>query len=181
MNKKLILTTERLILRPFETKDYSDFQEYITDDKVNKYLGILTPKDSKILKLLFNSNINNPLCWAMELKDTKKVIGDFHFDNIVENYLAHIGFAVNSYYHKKGYGSEAAAEIIKFGILKLNFGKIRAISLIQNTASIKLLKKLNFEKEALIYDYDFGGTLGNVFYFSLNCEIYRKLITNIKF
>ncbi|MCI8805918.1 MAG: GNAT family N-acetyltransferase [Clostridiales bacterium] len=173
MKTKLILNTKRLILRPFDIKDYSDFQEYITDNKVNKYLGISTPINPEVIKLLFNSNINNPLCWAMELKSSGKVIGDFHLDNIVENYLAHIGFAINSLYHKQGYGSEAAAEIVKFGITKLNLGKIRAISLIQNIASIKLLEKLYFEKEALIYDYDFGGTLGDVFYFSINHDKYN--------
>ncbi len=173
MKTKLILTTKRLILRPFDIKDFSDFHEYIIDNKVNKLLGISTTINSEIIKSLFNSNINNPLCWAMELKNSKKVIGDFHFDNIVENYLAHIGFAINSSYHKQGYGSEAASEIIKFGMTKLNLGKIRAITLIQNTASIKLLEKLNFEKEALIYDYDFGGALGDVFYFSISYDKYN--------
>lgn len=170
MNKKLILETERLILRPFEKKDYSDFYEYIADPKINKYLGILTPENSETSKMLFEANLKNPFCWALELKSTKKIIGDFHFDNIVENYLAHLGFALNFVYHRQGYGFEAAYKIIKFGINILNIRRIRAVSLIQNKSSVKLLEKLNFEKEALIYEYDFGGTIGDVFFFSITYD-----------
>ncbi len=175
MDKKLTLETKRLILRSFKSKDYSDFYEYISDSKVNKYLGISHAKNSELLKSLFKSNLNNPFCWALELKSTKKVIGDFHFDNIVENYLAHFGFALNSVYHNQKYGFEAAHKIIDFGINTLNIGRIRAISLIQNKASIKLLEKLNFEKEALIYEYDFGGVIGDVFFFSIT---YDKFLQN---
>jgi len=166
MSNKIVLSTERLILRPFEDKDFSDFCEYISDRRVNKGLGILNPESLNVKEKLFKINLENPLCWAMELKNSKKVIGDFHFDNIVENYLAHFGFAVNYDYQKKGYAFEASEKIVGFGNDILNFGRIRAISLIQNTASIKLLEKLGFEKEALIYEYDFGGILGDVFYFS---------------
>lgn len=167
MKNNFIFETERLLLRRFKEDDYQDFCEYISDKKVNQYLGILFPIDSEILKNLFEINIKNPFCWAIELKSTNKVIGDFHFDNIVENYLAHFGFALNSKYHKNGYGYEAAKEIINFGLNILNFGRIRAISLIQNKSSIALLEKLGFNKEALIYEYDFGGSIGDVFYFSI--------------
>lgn len=166
MNKNLIFETNRMILRPFESKDYSDFCEYLSDSRVNKHLGIALPINSKTLKPFFKGNLNNPLCWALELKETKKVIGDFHFDNIVEEYLAHFGFALNYNYQKQGYGYEAASKIISFGINVLDFKRIRAVSLIQNTASIKLLEKLGFKKEALIYEYDFGGTIGDVFFLS---------------
>lgn len=166
MNNKIILSTKRLILRPFEEKDYEDFCEYISDKRVNRYLGILSVESKNVIDSLFKTNLENPVCWALELRNSHKVIGDFHYDNIVENYLAHFGFALNYNYGKEGYAFEAAQKIIEFGFDVLNFGRIRAISLIQNTASIKLLEKLGFEKEALIYECDFGGMLGDVFYFS---------------
>ncbi len=166
MSNKIVLSTERLILRPFEDRDFYEFCEYISDNRVNRGLGILNPESLNTKEKLFKANIENPLCWAVELRNSKKIIGDFHFDNIVENYLAHFGFALNYDYQKKGYAFEASERIVEFGQEVLNFGRIRAISLIQNIASIKLLEKLGFEKEALIYDYDFGGMIGDVFYLS---------------
>jgi len=170
MYNKKIIETKRLILRTFEEEDYSDFCEYISDYRVNKYLGISKIQNPKTFEELFKANMMNPFCWAAELKDSKKVIGDFHFDNIVENYLAHYGFALNYKYQKQGYGFEASEKIISFALNVLDFKRIRAISLIYNKSSINLLEKLGFEREALIYEYDFGGTIRDVFYFSkINC------------
>ena len=162
----LQLTTERLLLRNFKNSDFSDFREYITDYRVNKNLGIQNPESEETINHLFKTNLENPFCWAVILKKSNKVIGDFHFDNIVENRLAHFGFAMNYNYQRQGYGFEASKKIIEFGFDEMGLGRIRAISLAHNIASINLLKKLDFDEEALIYEYDFAGTLGDVFYFS---------------
>ena len=166
MGKKIILSTKRLKLRPFEEKDYNDFCEYISDFRVNQNLGILSPTNPNTLTKLFETNLKNPLCWALEPNNSNKIIGDIHFDNIVENYLGHLGFALNFNYQNNGYAFEAAQKIIDFGFDIVNLQRIRAVSLTCNTPSIKLLKKLDFQEEALIYEYDFGGTIGDVFFFS---------------
>lgn len=170
--KKVFFETERLILRPFEKKDFFDFKEYFFDERVNKYLGVLMPEREDIADRIFNDNLNSFTSWAVELKENRKVIGDFHFDNIIGGYLAHFGFALNFDYHKEGYAFEASDKIIRYAFDELNFGRIRAAVLFQNISSLKLLEKLGFEKEALLYEFDFGGKIENVFFLSKINEMF---------
>ncbi len=166
MSQKIIFNTERLKIRPFEENDYDDFCEYISDFRVNEHLGILNLTSFETFEQLFETNLKNPFCWALELNNSNKVIGDFHFDNIVDGYLAHCGYALNFNYQNKGYAFEASKKIIEFGFDIVNFQRIRAVVSVYNIPSIKFLEKLGFQKEAVIYEYDFGGTIQDVFFFS---------------
>lgn len=161
-----VFNLDRIILRPFKESDLMDYHEYISDNNVTKYLGGHYKGDLDTVKKMLDININDNYVWAVELKDNGKVIGDCHFGNIVCDYLANIGYAFNRNYWGMGYAQEALEKIIQYGFDELDFGRIRAVVLFYNKKSNKLLEKLGFNKEALIYDYDFAGRIEDVFYYS---------------
>jgi len=61
-----------------------------------------------------------------------------------------IGFAFLPQYERKGYGFESASAILQYGVEKLNFDVVLAITSQDNESSGKLLKKLGFNYDRLI-------------------------------
>ena len=61
-----------------------------------------------------------------------------------------IGFAFLPQYEGKGYGFESASAILRYGVEKLNFDVVLAITSQDNEISGKLLKKLGFNYDRLI-------------------------------
>lgn len=175
-----ILETDRLILRPYKETDFEDFCEYFLDKEINSKLGIPFPsKESEAWRIL-KGNIKDKLVWAIELKETGKVIGDCHFGNTVNGFLAHIGYVLNKEYQRKGYAFEAVSKIIEYASRELGFKRIRAISLFRNRRSVKLLERLGFEKEALIYEAEFCGRIEDVVYYSRIFKLNEEEILRVR-
>ena len=61
-----------------------------------------------------------------------------------------IGFAFLPQYERKGYGFESANAILRYGVEKLSFDRVLAITSQDNESSSKLLGKLGFNYDRLI-------------------------------
>ncbi len=129
---KTCIETDRLILRNFEDGDFNDFCEYFCDESLNGLMAGRIYTDEKSVRLLFNANLQDKYCFAIELKEEKKVIGEVHFANIISCYLAHIGFVVNKNYRKCGYCAEAVSTLVKYAFDSLGFGRIRGVCHLKN-------------------------------------------------
>ena len=60
------------------------------------------------------------------------------------------GYRYNPSVWGKGIGFEVAKLVLKFGIKDLKFQKIYALSHIENYGSIRILEKLNFERQDMV-------------------------------
>jgi ribosomal-protein-alanine N-acetyltransferase len=63
---------------------------------------------------------------------------------------AEIGFELHPSYQKKGYMTEATAEILEFGFNDLHLNCINAFTQIKNRPAINLLKNFKFELRQII-------------------------------
>ena len=61
-----------------------------------------------------------------------------------------IGFAFLPQYERKGYGFESASAVLRYGVERLNFDVVLAITSQDNESSGKLLEKLGFNYDRLI-------------------------------
>jgi ribosomal-protein-alanine N-acetyltransferase len=166
------IKTPRMILRNFISTDINDFMEYFSDPEISKLLGGFSSFEKNDTEFIFRANLSNSYCFAVEIDiddGQKKVIGDVHFGNIVNSYLAHIGYVFNKKFWGRGFAAEAVNAVCKYGFETLDFGRIRALTQISNMRSQRLLERCGFEKEALVYEADFGGRVDDVFYYS-RCE-----------
>lgn len=166
-----VLETDRLILRKFEKSDFNDFCEYFLDKSINKNLGIFNVEQKEVYEKIFNSNINNKYVWGIQLKENGKIIGDCHFGQIVDGYLANVGFVLNKKYWGNGFAFEAVSKVIEYGFDNIGLGRIRATVLLRNKKSVNLLEKLGFQREALIYEFDIGNIIADILIFSKTDDI----------
>lgn len=149
------LQTERLILIPFTTQicqnlihnDFSDLQN------MGLKKGINWPDDDvleTLPKIINNlSLVKAPTgfeSWMIIKNKTLEIIGDLGFKGYnYDKENIDIGYGIIKEERGKGYAEEATKALIKWAFTEDIVKEITARCLIDNTSSIKLLKKLNFD------------------------------------
>jgi ribosomal-protein-alanine N-acetyltransferase len=143
-----ILETERLILRKFSYDDWKELYEYLSQETVVKYepYEVYTEEECK-KEAIYRSQ--QDAFWAVCLKENNKLVGNIYFqEQEPEEFLTwEMGYVFNPTYYGKGYATEGCREILDYGFKQLNARRIVAMCNPENTASWKLLERLNMRRE----------------------------------
>ncbi|MDR2182632.1 MAG: GNAT family N-acetyltransferase [Clostridiales bacterium] len=160
--------TERLILRKIHTDDFNAFAEYYGHPAVAESLFGHPDIDKATIADAFDFNMGLEICFSIVLKSTGKVIGNIHFVNITEHYLAEVGYILHPDHWGLGLMTEALAAAVNFALddYGLGLAKIRAATAMDNMPSVRLLERLGFTHEATLRDAAYGGRVADVGYFS---------------
>lgn len=148
--------TKRLILKEWKKEDRNELVKKLNNLNISKWLLVVpypyTKKDadwwinhcSKNQKKKKKENY----AFAIELKEERKIIGGVSLDNINEfQGKASLGYWVAELYWRKGYGSEALNELLKFAFNKLRLRRLEADIFAGNLSSGKLLEKFGAKLE----------------------------------
>ncbi|MFN0274968.1 MAG: GNAT family N-acetyltransferase [Chitinophagales bacterium] len=149
-----ILTTDRLILRRITRDDAPEMFLMRSNPEVMKYINRPLQKSLEdtfqhidmITKLL---DENEGINWGITLKGSEKIVGSilvFSFKK--EHYRAEIGYILMEEFHKKGIMHEAMQAVLKFAFETLQLHSLEANVNPDNFASIALLEKNDFIREA---------------------------------
>ena len=143
---KKIIETDRLILRELNTNDSVHFYNLNNDPEVLKYTGD-APFSSiadaeKFLTNYRDYQINGFGRWAVILKETNSFIG-WNGLKLNEENLIDIGFRFFKKEWGKGYATESAKAVIKYGFESLNLNEIIGRASKNNIPSIKVLERIN--------------------------------------
>ncbi len=153
------LETKRLILRDWDKKDINALIEGLNNLNVTRWLAFApfpyTKKDAEKwinhCKNISNKGKNKDSYeFAIELKSEKKVIGGITLSKInLSQGTAGGGIWLNEKYQRKGYGSEAFGERLKFAFEKLKLRRIDNGYFKGNEASFKMQQKFGYKLEGL--------------------------------
>ena len=154
MKHSLELNTKRLTLRPLTILDAEDLYKYRSDAETNQYQGWIpkTIDDAKKFIYKIAENIDEYDTWyqiAIISKTNGELIGDIgiHFFD-VDRYQVEIGCTLAKTYHGKGIAIEALKAIIEYLFVYLYKQRITCSIDPHNLASIKMVERLGFRKEA---------------------------------
>lgn len=159
---KVIIETERLILREFTIDDAPAVYEFGSNTSVQKYTGdeLLSSIDraANIIKnvVLKDYKKYGYGRWAVMFKPDNKIIGFAGLKYLPEIGETDIGFRFLPEYWGKGIATEASIEIIKYGFENLDIERIIGIAMPENIASCKVLEKVGL-KLYKIAEYDGDG------------------------
>ncbi len=102
--------------------------------------------------------------WAVCLKESGKLIGNLYFKQQEPNegLTWELGYVFNPAYYGRGYATEAARRILRYGFEQLNAHRVIAMCNPDNTKSWKLLERLNMRREShliqnIFFKYDVQG------------------------
>jgi len=152
------LTTERLVLRKLKVSDAEDMFEYSRLPEVTKYLTWRPHPNinytEEYLRYISTRYATGDFYdWAVTLKENGKMIGTCGFTRFdLPNNSAEIGYVLNPEYHGKGYATEAASEVMRFGFDELGLHRIEAKHMIENKASHRVMEKLGMTEEGTFRD-----------------------------
>ena len=141
---KTIFKTQRLHIRRLEIEDVSLFYEMMRDPVVMKPVPakILSQSvsEQKLNELMTEDIDHDTRIWCITEKGKKKLIGICGFLKNDEG-NEEIAYRFLSKYWAKGFGTEIAQGLIKYGFTVIKAEKITADVNIENMKSEKILKK----------------------------------------
>ncbi len=143
------METNRLIIRKFEDRDYSDLYDYLSNKEVLRYEDQKTSSLEECKKLA-HERTNSDNFIAVCLKENNRLIGHIYLRKLLpyENLTWEIGYIFNNKYWKKGYATEAVNKILEYLFTELRAHRVVARCDTRNIASWKLMKKIGMKQEA---------------------------------
>ena len=141
-----VLTTKRLILRPFRTKDAKRmFVNWAADPAVTKFLEWSPHKNAGETRALLKvweqeSKKPNVYHWAIEFEG--ETVGDISLVSVDEqNEKAIVGYCLSRKHWRKGIMPEALEEVLRYLFVEVGFQRIESSYAVPNPASGRVMEK----------------------------------------
>lgn len=152
------LTTERLILREVFAADTPEVFIFRSDPEVQKYNSAPMQEVSEaavlIDELQQGYKAQQSITWGITLRGEDRILGlcSIHqWDRYHRR--AEIGYDLAQSHWGRGIGTEAVGATVHFGFEQLQAHRLEAYTIIDNSASVQLLKKLGFQLEGVRREY----------------------------
>ncbi len=172
------INTIRLRIRQTEASDIEAIFRLRSDALAMRYIDKPLAKSREDVRELMQRmqdgvKDNTGISWVIELRETKEMIGQIGFWRIdKDNHRGEVGYMLLPEYFGMGIGSEAIQAVLEHGFGNINFHSVEAKVNPANEASIRLLEKHGFIKEAYFREnYYYDGKF-------LDTAIYSLLVTD---
>ena len=145
-----MLSTERLIIRPFSENDYNDLYEYLSLKEIYQYEPG-EPISLEESRKIASERAKGTDFWAVTLKDNNKLIGHISFFQMEpKEFLTwEIGFIFNPAFQNKGHATEASRALVNYAFTELRAHRVVGFCSIENIASCRVLEKCGMTREGL--------------------------------
>lgn len=144
------LETDRLILRDWSIDDKYDLYEYAKSDLVGPNAGWKPHKSLEESQSIIEMFINDNDVFAIELKESKKVIGSIGIhkkepdENIKDKKQLEVGYVLNPQYWGNGYIPEAVERVKIFCFKDLDLDLLWCAHYDFNNNSKRVIEKCGF-------------------------------------
>ncbi|MDX5483300.1 MAG: GNAT family N-acetyltransferase [Hymenobacteraceae bacterium] len=169
--------TQRLLLRQFEEADAVALNRLRNDLHINEHLFFKRSepldKTLEVIQNLQNSfQSQTGISWAVTIPETQVPIGYVGFGKVVQEHQnSELGYLLLPNFWAQGIMTEALRAVMSYGFNKMKLRRVEAFVKPANMASILVLEKNGFEKEAHFKEYfHTNGTY-------TDCCLYARLST----
>ncbi len=157
---RVILETERLIVREFTEDDAPAFYVLGSDPAIIRYTGdpggglASVEQAAEVLRTrpMADYRKHGFGRWACVLKESGAVIGFSGLKHLDELGEVDIGYRLIPAYWGAGLATEAGLTVLAYGFVRLGLTRIIGLVDPENAASIRVLEKLGLKREGII-DY----------------------------
>ena len=153
------ITTERLILRPFQNNDIASAYSLFSDPIVMQFSlnGPYSEEKSRIFieQCMLKSKNNEPSLLAVIDKKSNQLIGSCGFFPQTIQGMAELelGYRLLTHYWGKGFATEAAIAMKTYAFNEMNLTRLISLIETENIASIRVAEKNGFKLEkTMLYD-----------------------------
>ncbi len=152
--KDVALQTPRLLLRAVDSADTKALHDLFVNPEVRRYLW-----DDEIVPFEVTESIVKKSCklfetrgfgmWGIRLTNSATLIGFTGFWYFRDPPVLELLFGLDPAHWNQGLTSEAAAAVVDYGFGPLGFARIEASTDAPNTASVRVLEKLGYSRDAI--------------------------------
>lgn len=157
------LESERLILRKFKKEDVDDMYEIASDNKLAEHSffaehSVFCSLDSKddtlrVIESAIQDYGSYETCWAVEHKETHKVIGHIRIDDAsLKNKQCTLIWSISEKYWGQGYATEMLKAVFKFLFEEHPFDIIVVKYYSNSVFSNNILEDAGMKKDAVLRD-----------------------------
>jgi [ribosomal protein S5]-alanine N-acetyltransferase len=174
------LEADRLILRSLTLDDAPMVEKYASDYDVAKTtLNIPHPYPEGgardfISSILEAERKGKIVIFAITRKEDNSLLGLINITGTNANRRAEIGYWIGKPFWGKGYGTEAAKAIIKYGFEELNHNRIYALAFTDNPGSRRIMEKSGMKHEGILRQHAMkDGRPVDLTYYAILREEYK--------
>lgn len=183
----MILRTERLLLRDFVESDweavfayqksplYLRYYEWTerTPDAVRAFIHMFLDHQKQDPRIKFQ--------FAVTLKSTGQLIGNCGVRrNSAEAFEGDMGYELDPDHWGRGYATEAARAVLRFGFSNMGLHRIYAACVADNTGSAHVLEKLGMQQEGrLREDEYYKGRWWDTLLYAILYEEWQALYSDL--
>ncbi|MBI3715791.1 MAG: GNAT family N-acetyltransferase [Betaproteobacteria bacterium] len=144
----ILLETERLNLRRVTLADCKEIARMNSDPQVMRYVGDGKPRsremsETGVRRMLRMYDVYPGLgIWVGETRRARRFIGIFILTYIPRTVEVEIGYRLPREAWGKGYATEGATALLRYGFESVGLDRIVAVTYPQNRASRHVLKKI---------------------------------------
>jgi ribosomal-protein-alanine N-acetyltransferase len=169
-----IIKTSRLTLRSIRADDVDEFYAIYSNVEVMRYWSTppLSNRDaaSKLITEIDEGFKRRELLkWGIALRSDDRLIGSvtlFHPE--FTHRRVEIGYALGRAHWGKGYMQETLKAVLDYAFTVLNMHRIEADVDPRNTASIRTLERLGFQREGYLRErWQVNGEIQDAFFYGL--------------
>ena len=150
------LTTDRLILRGFEQGDAPLIQILAGNYEIAKMtLNIPHPYEKGMAESWINTHqtdydAGGGVIFAITKGSNQELMGAIGLVINQRFNRAELGYWIGKPHWGRGYATEAASELLRYGFQDLKLNKIHATHMTRNPASGRVMQKIGMESEGLL-------------------------------
>jgi RimJ/RimL family protein N-acetyltransferase len=175
------LTTERLALRRFTRDDLEWLVTLYADDEVTRYLG--GSRDRAAVTELLETRIlryydEHPGLgiWQTIERATGQPVGFHLLNHIQGEQIIQVGYSLVRSAWRKGYATEMAREIMRYGFVDRGLPRIAAIANLPNVASHNVLLKIGLERRgSRVFPHPAYASQGPMAFFEIEARRWPRL------
>ncbi len=148
-----MLTTERLLLRAYTLEDVPALQRLINSREValnTLRIPFPYPDGEAERWISTHDESKGDHVFAVTLRESAELIGTIGLHVNTDHGHAELGYWIGVPYWGRGYATEAAAAVMRFGFETLPLNRIFAIHFSRNPASGRVLQKIGMRHEGTL-------------------------------
>jgi [ribosomal protein S5]-alanine N-acetyltransferase len=146
-----MITTDRLLLRPYTLEDMPAMLPLINEREIAlNTLRIPHPYSQEDAQRWLESRGDGDNVFAITLRETKELVGTVGLHFKERNDSAEIGYWIGMPFWGRGYATEAAGAVMRYGFESFPLNRIYAMHFARNPASGRVLQKIGMRHEGTL-------------------------------